>query len=106
MRLLVFEFRMVDYVYFLDRMQPYELTNIFEAIPYVDRTLWEQCRLKIFSTASMFSKNNLSVTDIMRFKWDDETEETHETEITQNDIERLKQQAKLFETTLTNDGRI
>jgi len=102
--MLVFEFRMVEYSYFLDVMQPYELTNIFEAIPFADRTLWEQTRLKIFSTASMFSKSDLSVTDILKFKWDEEAPEV-QTDITQTDIDRLKEQAKLFETTLTN-GRL
>ena len=97
--MLVFEFRVVDYLYFLDRMQPYEITNIIEAIPYVDRNQWEQTRLKIFSTASMFSKSNLTVTDIMRFKWDEEKDEP-KTEIQQTDIDRLKQQAKLFEKNL------
>lgn len=102
--MLVFEFRMVEYAYFLDVLQPYELTNIFEAIPFADRTLWEQTRLKIFSTASMFSKSDLSVTDILKFKWDEEAPEA-QTDITQTDIDRLKEQAKLFETTLTN-GRL
>lgn len=102
--MLVFEFRMVSYDYFLNELQPYELTNIFEAIPYADRNQWEQTRLKIFSTASMFSKSDLSVTDIMKFKWDDEAPEA-QTDITQTDIDRLKEQAKLFETTLTN-GRL
>lgn len=97
--MLVFEFRIVDYVYFLDRMQPYELTNIIEALPYIDRNQWEQTRLKIFSTASMFSKSNLTVTDIMRFKWDEENDEPKQ-DITQTDIDRLKQQAKLFEKNL------
>lgn len=96
--MLVFEFRAVDYVYFLDRMQPWEITNIIEAIPYADRNQWEQTRLKIFSTASMFSKSNLTVTDIMRFKWDEEQEP--QTDITQTDIDRLKEQAKLFEKNL------
>lgn len=104
MRMLVFEFRVVDYVYFLDRMQPYEITDIIEALPYADRNQWEQTRLKIFSTASMFSKSNLSVTDIMKFKWDEDDEPQQD--ITQTDIDRLKQQAKLFQTTLTNDGRL
>ena len=102
--MLVFEFRVVDYVYFLDRMQPYEITDIIEALPYADRNQWEQTRLKIFSTASMFSKSNLSVTDIMKFKWDEDDEPQQD--ITQTDIDRLKQQAKLFQTTLTNDGRL
>ena len=105
MRMLVFEFRVVSYDYFLNELQPWEITNIIEAIPYADRNQWEQTRLKIFSTASMFSKNQLTVTDIMRFKWDEEQGEP-QTDITQTDIDRLKQQAKLFETTLTNDGRL
>ena len=103
--MLVFEFRLVDYNYFLDVMQPYELTNIFEFIPYADRNQWEQCRLKIFSTASMFSKGNLTVQDIMQFPWDAERKEETTQEITGGDIERLKRQVKLFEKTL-NDGRL
>ncbi len=103
--MLVFGYRMVGYEYFMDKMQPYEVETMIEAIPYADRPTWEQTRLKIFSTASMFSKNALSVTDIMRFKWDEEQGEP-QTDITQTDIDRLKKQAKLFETTLTNDGRL
>ncbi len=99
MRMLVFEFRVVSYDYFLKELQPWEITNLIEAIPYADRNQWEQTRLKIFSTASMFSKNQLTVTDIMRFKWDEEQGEP-QTDITQTDIDRLKQQAKLFEKNL------
>lgn len=97
--MLVFEFRVVSYDYFLNELQPYEITNIIEALPYIDRNQWEQTRLKIFSTASMFSKNQLTVTDIMRFKWDEEQGEPQQ-DITQTDIDRLKEQAKLFEKNL------
>lgn len=97
--MLVFEFRVVDYNYFLDELQPYEITNIIEALPYADRNQWEQTRLKIFSTASMFSKNQLTVTDIMKFKWDEDEKEPQQ-DITQNDIDRLKEQAKLFSKNL------
>ena len=72
MRVLVFEFRMIPYEYFLDSLQPYEVQNLLEAIPYADRPQWEQTRLKIFSTASMFSKSQLSVRDIMQFPWESE----------------------------------
>ena len=99
MRMLVFEFRVVTYDYFLNELQPYEITNIIEALPYIDRNAWEQTRLKIFSTASMFSKNQLSVTDIMKFKWDEDEKEPQQ-DITQNDIDRLKEQAKLFSKNL------
>ena len=102
--MLVFGYRMVGYEYFMDKMQPYEVETMIEAIPYADRPTWEQTRLKIFSTASMFSKNALSVTDIMRFKWD-ALETEPDTEITQPEIDRLKQTAKSFEQILT-DGRL
>lgn len=96
--MLVYEFRMVTYDYFCDVMQPYEVANMIDCIPYTDRPQWEQTRLKIFSTASMFSKGNLTVKDIMCFPWESDEAETEPMtqEITGGDIERLKQQAKLF----------
>ncbi len=94
MRLLVVEYRLVSYDYFLDTMQPYELPAILESIPYADRAQWEQTRLKIFSTASMFSKKELTVKDIMAFPWDkDEATETQEAP-TDKELQRLKSTAK------------
>ena len=95
MRVLVFEFRMVDYAYFLDKLQPYEVQNLLECIPYADRPQWEQTRLKIFSTASMFSKSQLSVRDIMKFPWESEPDEPEPDTAppTDTERERLKRQA-------------
>lgn len=107
LRLLVYEFRMVSYDYFCDQMQPYEVANLIDCIPYTDRPQWEQTRLKIFSTASMFSKGSMTVKDIMQFPWEsDDGAETEPMtqEITGGDIERLKQQAKLFINSQQNNG--
>ena len=104
LRALVFGYRMVDYQYFMDKLQPWEVDTLIEAIPYADRPTWEQTRLKIFSTAAMFSKSQLTVKDIMRFAWD--VEETPDIEVTQSDIERLRQQAKIIETTVLKNGRL
>ena len=68
---LVFGYRLVSYDYFLDHLQEYEIPLLVQGIPQADRPQWEQCRLRTFATASMFSKKNLKLTDIMQFAWDE-----------------------------------
>lgn len=68
---LVFGYRLVSYEYFLDHLQEYEIPLLVQGIPQADRPQWEQCRLRTFATASMFSKKNLKLTDIMQFAWDE-----------------------------------
>lgn len=94
---MVVEYKIISYEYFLDRLQPYELTALLESIPYADRATWEQTRLRIFSTASMFSKREIKVQDIMRFAWDkhDEAQEAP----SDKELQRLKSTAeKLIKT--------
>lgn len=93
LRLLVVEYHIVSYGYFLDHLQPYELPALLEAIPYADRAAWEQTRLKIFSTASMFSKKELTVKDIMQFPWDgNEQQQTQAPN--EKELQRLKSTAE------------
>ena len=68
---LVFGYRLVSYEYFLDHLQEYEIPLLVQGIPQADRPQWEMCRLRTFATASMFSKKNLKLTDIMQFAWDE-----------------------------------
>lgn len=78
-------------------MEPYELTALLESIPYADRATWEQTRLRIFSTASMFSKRELKIHDIMKFPWD-KHEDTQEAP-SDKELQRLKDTAeKLIQT--------
>lgn len=88
MRLLVAGYRLVSYEYFLDRLQPYELPALIEALPYADRAAWEQTRLKIFSTALMFSKNQLNLQDILTFPWEEKPEPQQPP--TKAELQRLK----------------
>ena len=98
LRLLVFEFRVISYEYFCDNLQPYELAVLIDGLPYLDRNTWEQTRVKVFSTASMFSKQKPRLTDIMQFAWDEEKANTElPKEITETEINDLRQQAKQFE---------
>lgn len=95
---LVFGYRLVGYEYFMETMQEYEVPLLIQGIPQADRPQWEQCRLRTFATASMFSNNSLRLTDIIKFPWDEEDEQRDlPKEITQSEIDNLKQTAKLFE---------
>lgn len=49
---------------------------ILRNLQYTDRNLWETTRFKAFSTISMFSKNKMKMTDLIKFPWDTEQVET------------------------------
>ena len=75
----------------MDEMQDYEVNDILDALPYLDRNSWEQSRLQSLVTAQVNSKKQLKATDIIKLPWDeDNVTETSPTEISTEDIERLK----------------
>lgn len=79
----------------MDEMTDWEINDIMENIPSLDRNMWESSRLIAYLIASVNSKNKLSMQDICRFKWEeDKKEEQHNTEISTEEINRLKQKAK------------
>lgn len=103
MKLVVFGYKMVSYQYFMDEMKPYELQLLIDSISFTDINGWEQTRLKMYTTASLFAKKGLKTSDIMQFSWDGKEDEPPK-EITQTDIDRLKARAKLIQKQLTNNG--
>lgn len=82
-------------------MQEYEVNTIIENLPYLDRNLWEQNRFAVYSNIQIHSKKKLSPTDIVKFAWDSESIDT-ETEITNEDIERLKNKAEQIYKSINN----
>lgn len=80
-------------------MQEYEVQDILDNIPYLERNSWEQHRFLVYSNIQMNSKKKLVPTDIMKFAWDN-TEEN--TSITSQDIERLKNKSQQIYHTITN----
>lgn len=103
--MLVVGYRLITHTYFLDELQPYELDLLVQSIPFADRNAWEQTRLKIYTTASMFSKRKLTIKDVMSFPWEKETDEQPETEITTDELTTLQQYSKTIENSLnTADG--
>jgi len=74
-------------------MQGYEVDPVLEGLQYTDRNQWEQTRLRIYATASMFSKQKMGVQDIMTFPWETDTTEP-DTNMTNTDKERLAKRAE------------
>jgi len=80
--------------YFLDRMEWYEVDSCLKGLSNKNKTGWEQTRFLGFITAQTQSTKKLKPTDILSFEWD-QLSENKETTITNNDIERLKEKAKI-----------
>lgn len=85
--------------YFMSDLQDFEVELLYENLKYADRPSWEQTRLISFILAQVNSKKHLEMTDIMSFPWDDNYEEKN-TEMTNEDRDRLREKAKAFEKLL------
>lgn len=79
--------------YFMDKCEIWEIYDIMNNLPYLDRTIWETARLNGYITAQVNSKKKIKPQDICKFKW--ETEE-QEVEISKKDINRLKAKANEY----------
>lgn len=68
-------------------------------VGYTDRNQWESARLNAYVTAQVNSKKKLGVKDILTFNWEKEDEDTFEKdyEISNEDINRLKELSKQWE---------
>lgn len=87
----------MDIEYFMDKLQPYEVNIIINNLNKTDKNLWEATRLIIYYNAMMWSKDKMELQDFMKFDWEKETgeiEREHNTEISNEDIKRLKERAK------------
>lgn len=84
----------------MDECTDWEVNDILECLPYTDRNLWESQRLNAFVTAQVNSRKKLQMHDICEFKWEEKTENKNEddVEISTEDINRLKELSKQWET--------
>ena len=83
----------------MDKCQEWEVNDLMENIPYLDRNLWESQRLNTYVVAQVNSRKKMELKDICNFKWEqeDKTEEEHDVEINNDEIRRLKEIAKQWE---------
>ncbi len=74
----------------------YEINDILECIPYLDRNSWEQCRLNTYTT-SMIDHKKVKMGDFISFPWEEKIENTKsKTQISDEEIKHLKELEKLW----------
>jgi len=84
-----------DYV--MDRLQPWEIDPLLKYSYMRIRPGWEQARLCAYITAQANSTKRLTPSSIVGFPWDDEDDnEEHDTRMSNEDLQRLRKEAKEF----------
>ena len=106
LNIIVFQFRVVSLEYFFDECTFWELNDIIENLPYLDRALWETARLNAYVVAQVNSRKKLTQQDVLRFKWEDMKDfmkDDHVIEMSNSDITRLQELSKNFENVKWDD---
>lgn len=75
-------------------MQQYEIKSLMDFGYYRHKEDWEQTRLISYLIAQTNSKKKLKLQDIIKFKWEGESEST---KITNEEINELAKQAEMIE---------
>ncbi len=108
-RLLCFEFKCCTIPYFFDEMEEYEVQSIIENLEYYERPEWERTRFLAYCNIQKSSTKKIKPTDLITFPWEKEESSTEQINtnsepLTQSEIERLKEQARIISQTLETDG--
>ncbi len=94
----------MDPVYFLDRASISEIEEFLEGASVRERNSWEQTRLLSFIIARIGGCEADTPEEFLPMAWDDELPDEGCEAIDQNEINRLRKQAKQLEKDL-KDGR-
>ena len=97
---LVVEMKLLPLQYLLDEAQEYEVYLLYDSLQYANRAEWEQTRLIMYVIAQTQSRKKIDMTDIMSLPWDELFEE-HNTEMTNEQRDMLKERAKAMEKILS-----
>ena len=86
-------------------MQEYEVQDIISNLEYYARPEWERTRFQSYCNIQMNSSKRLSPTDLITFPWEKEESSTDQINgnsepLSKEDIQRLKEQAKIISQTL------
>lgn len=91
MKLLVVEHKLVDYQYFMDEMQQYEIFDLLELIPWANKTSYEQMRYMIWAVLKPYMKKQYTPEKIFPLYTDRHRSEVVEPEMTTEQMNELKE---------------
>lgn len=86
-------------------MEEYEVQDIISNLEYYERNEWERTRFQSYCNLQKSSSKRISPQELISFPWEKEESSTEQINgnsepLTQSDIERLRQQAKIISQTL------
>lgn len=86
-------------------MQEYEIQDIISNLEYYERPEWERTRFQSYCNIQKSSTKKLKPTDLITFPWEKEESSTDQINgnsepLSKEDIQRLKEQAKIISQTL------
>lgn len=81
------------------------MQDIISNLEYYERPEWERTRFQSYCNIQKSSSKKLKPTDLIKFPWEKEDDNTEQINgnsepLTQEDIARLKEQAKIISQTL------
>lgn len=98
MKLLVIQYKVIDYQYFMDEMRDYELTYLLENCQFSYKDEWEQVRYLMLCAVAPYSKEKYnSMADFFRLPTDPEKTEIHKTDISNDEIKKMREISAYFE---------
>ena len=91
-------------------MEEYEVQDIISNLEYYERPEWERTRFQSYCNIQKSSSKKLKPTDLITFPWEKEHDNTEQINgnsepLTQEDIARLKEQAKIISQTLEDQWK-
>ena len=102
---LVIQFHVISYEYFCDCLQDYELAWLLQNMNYAYKEEWEQTRYKLYYSIAPYTKNKTkSIQEFFPLPTDKDIKEEHDYEISDKQIESLKEKAKRIEAILNKEG--
>ena len=86
-------------------MEEFEIQDIISNLEHYERAEWERTRFLAYCNLQKSSSKRISPQDLITFPWEKEESSTDQINgnsepLTQSDIERLRQQAKIISQTL------
>ena len=102
---LVIENHIISYEYFCDKLQDWELLWLLQNMNYAYKNEWEQTRYLLYFSIAPYTKTRYnSIQEFFPLSTDKEQKEEHNTEITNDEIARLKKKAQAMEAMLNKQG--
>ena len=84
--------RLVSLEYFMDKMEEWEVVELYDVVGYAEYSSWEQTRLILSCYADTKKVKKLS--DIIKFPWDKDGQNDKSKEMTNEQRDKLRKMSE------------